>query len=471
MSDVRKSTRREAVLDARLFDELAEFLAVPSISADPSHAGDVRVAGTWVCSYVRRAGGRADLIDWQGQPLAVGEIPASTAPAEAPTVLVYGHFDVQAPEPLEAWDSPPFEATVRDGWLYGRGAADDKGQLYLLLRAASELAGEQALPVNVRFCCDGEEETGGHSIVDFLRADTRLVDACVIFDTAMPARGMPAFVVATRGLAFFRMRVQTGEHDLHSGVYGGAALNALHVLTESLQAILPRNGRLAESLRTGVLPPSSVELADWEALPAGALALAEAGAQPADPMGGDEFYLRTGAEPSLDLHGLVGGSTAQKTIVPGAAEATFSVRLVPDQQVRVVAQELTRLVREAAPAEAQIELDLLAETPPATVPPDAPAIELGLAAFERALGIRPRLIRSGGSLPVVAALQERGVPTIVTGFDVPGGNIHAPNERLLVEYIPLGIAAARELFVALQELRNRGEPPDLLAGDHPMAAG
>jgi len=446
------SANSSTVLDPALREELGELLAIPSVSSEQSHASDVRAAGCWICSYLRRAGGTAELVDWEGQPLAIGEIPASTAPEEAPTVLVYGHFDVQSPEPLDEWDSPPFEAAVRDGWLYGRGTADDKGQLYLLLRAAAELAAERALPVNVRFCCDGEEETGGHSIVDFLGIDTRPADACVIFDTAMPAQGVPAFVVTTRGLAFFRFRVRAGDRDLHSGVYGGAALNALHVLTESLEAIVPHYGRLREPLRAGVVPPSAAEVADWEALPPAAAALDEAGARPADSAAAEEFYLRTWAEPSLDLHGVVAGSLAQKTIVPAVAEAVFSMRLVPDQQVQVVAQEVERLLREAAPSGARVELDLLAATPPATMAPDAPAIELGLAAFERALGVRPRLVRSGGSLPIVAALQQRGVPTIVTGFDVPGGNIHAPNERLLVEHIPLGIAAARELFVALRDL-------------------
>ena len=446
---------KTAAVEPAVLAELSEFLAIPSISADPARAGDVRAAGSWICSYIRRAGGAAELIDWHGQPLAIGEIPASVAAVEAPTVLVYGHFDVQAPEPLDAWESPPFEATVRDGWLYGRGTADDKGQLYLLLRAGAELAAERALPVNVRVCCDGEEETGGHSIVDFLRLDTRPVDACVIFDTAMPARGLPAFVVATRGLAFFRLRARTGERDLHSGVYGGAALNALHALIQSLGAILPHNGRLPEALRAGVAAPTAAELADWTALPAGDDALGEAGTVAADDAAGAELYLRTWAEPSLDLHGIAGGATAQKTIVPAAAEAAFSIRIVPDQQVRVVAEAVERLLRAEAPTGARLELELVAATPPAVVRADSRAIQFGLDAFQRALGVRPRLVRSGGSLPVVSALQQRGVPAIVTGFDVPNGNIHAPNERLLLEHVPLGIAAARELFVALRALPTR----------------
>src|SRR3989442_7531714 len=161
------------------FDELAEFLRIPSISADPGHAGDVRRAGEWVCDFVRGAGGEAELIDWEGQPLAIGEVRASNGAEGAPTVLCYGHFDVQPPDPLELWESPPFEPEIRDGYLYGRGTVDDKGQLYLLLAAARELAAAGELPVNVRFCSDGEEETGGHSIVNFLATDEGGGDAAI----------------------------------------------------------------------------------------------------------------------------------------------------------------------------------------------------------------------------------------------------------------------------------------------------
>lgn len=440
------------MVDPALLAELGEFLAIPSISADPAHAGDVRAAGGWICTYIRHAGGTCELIDWQGQPIVIGEIPASGDPKRAPTVLVYGHFDVQAPDPLDQWESPPFEPVIRDGWLYGRGTADDKGQLYLLLRAAAELAAARALPVNVRVCCDGEEETGGHSIVDFLSFDKQPIDACVIFDTAMPARGLPAFVIATRGLIFFRLRLRTGTHDLHSGVYGGAALNAIHALIQTLAANVPRDGRLLQMLRTPGAAPTTVELADWLALPAGHDALREAGAMPADETAADDFYRRTWAEPSLELHGISGGSTAQKTIIPAVAEAAFSIRTVADQPIRAVAAAVKDSLRQSAPDGAEVELELVAATPPALVPADAPAIRLGLDGFERALKIRPRLVRSGGSLPIVSALQQRGVATVVSGFDLPEGNVHAPNERLLLEYMPLGIAAARELFLAFKDL-------------------
>ncbi len=192
------------------FDELAEFLRIESVSADPGRSSEVKQAGEWVCALLREAGGECELVDWHGQPLAIGELRASTDPASAPTVLCYGHFDVQPPDPLELWDSPPFEPDIRDEHLYARGVADDKGQLYLLLSAARELARAGKLPVNVRFACDGEEETGGHSIVEFLAGDERRADAAIIFDSGMIGRGRPAFNVATRGLVYFHLTMRTG---------------------------------------------------------------------------------------------------------------------------------------------------------------------------------------------------------------------------------------------------------------------
>ena len=232
-------------LDPAWLAELSEWLRIPSVSADPAHAGDVRRAGEWVCEFVRGAGGEAELVETETHPLAVGEIRASAGAADAPTVLLYGHFDVQPPAPLDLWESDPFEPEVRDGYLYCRGAVDDKGNAYLLLKAVQLLAEEGALPVNVRVAFDGEEEIGGHSIVDFLAADERGADACLIFDSGMPREDVPAFDLAVRGLAYFHVRLRTGERDLHSGVFGGAALNAVHALTQTLEAVMARAGRAA----------------------------------------------------------------------------------------------------------------------------------------------------------------------------------------------------------------------------------
>ncbi len=441
-------------LDPAWLAEVSEWLRIPSVSADPAHQADVRAAGEWLCAFVRGAGGTCELVDHGKRPLAVGELRASTDVAAAPTVLVYGHFDVQPPAPLELWESPPFEPTIRDEWLYARGVADDKGQLYLLLKAATLLAAEGALPVNVRIACDGEEEVGGHSIVDWIGEDQRGADAAVIFDAHMPRRGQPAFYIATRGVCYFHVRVKTGERDLHSGSFGGAALSATHALLRTLSGVLAGpDGRLPEPLRKGIAPPTDQELADWSSQQAGAEVLADQGARPMDPAAAQEFYLRTWGEPSVDVNGVEGGSPQlQKTVIPISAEANLSMRLAAGQTVEEIVPEVERLLRESAPAGAEVEVDLWSAAPPGLIPPDSATIRLGQDAFERALGVRPLLLRSGGTLPIVPALAHKGVPTIVTGFDLPEGNLHSPNERLLVEHVPLGVAAAQELFRSLARL-------------------
>jgi acetylornithine deacetylase/succinyl-diaminopimelate desuccinylase-like protein len=441
-------------LDPAWLEELSSWLRIPSVSADPAHQGDVREAAEWLRSFVRAAGGECELVDVGERPLVLGELRASTDPDGAATVLVYGHFEVQPPAPLDRWESPPFEPTIRDEWLYARGVADDKGQLYLLVKAAALLAADGRLPVNVRIACDGEEEVGGHSIVDWIAQDERGADVAVIFDAHMPRRGQPAFYIATRGVCYFHVRIRTGERDLHSGSFGGAALSGTHALIRTLSAVLAgADGRLPEVLRRGTVPPTEQELADWTSQQPGAEVLSDQGARPMDAGAADEFYVRTWAEPSVDVNGVEGGSPQlQKTVIPVGAEANLSIRLAAGQKVEEIVPEVERLLREAAPDGADVEIDLWSSGPPGLVAPDSAAIRLGQDAFERALGARPLLLRSGGTLPIVPALGDRGIPTIITGFDLPEGNLHSPNERLLVEHIPLGVAAAQELFTALAAL-------------------
>ncbi len=435
------------------FDELAEFLRIPSISADESHAGDVQRAANWVSDFIREAGGECEVIDWHGQPLAIGELRASSDAESAPTVICYGHFDVQPPDPLELWESDPFEPEIRGDYLYGRGTVDDKGQLYMLLAAARELAHAGELPVNVRFCCDGEEETGGHSIVEFLEADERGADAAIIFDSGMIRRDVPAFNVATRGMAYFHVTVRTGERDLHSGVFGGAALNAAHALIRTLDGLIAHDGTLADPLRVGRAAPTDEELAGWLELPPGSDELAEQGARPKDAAAAADFYLRTFAEPAIDVNGIATGSPLlQKTVLPVEAVANVSIRLAPGQKVEEVAPVVERLLRESAPAGADVDVELWSSSPPGLVPPDSKVIQLGLDAFERALGRRPALVRTGGTLPIVPALADQGISTVITGFGLPDSQIHSPNERLVAEYIPAGIRAAHELLLAFAQL-------------------
>jgi acetylornithine deacetylase/succinyl-diaminopimelate desuccinylase-like protein len=441
-------------VEALWLDDLGEFLRIPSVSADPARAEDVERAAEWVRDFVRRAGGEAELVTEGGRPLAVGELRASHDAGAAPTVLVYGHFDVQPAAPLDEWESDPFELSIRDGWVYARGIADDKGQLYLLLRAAADLAAERALPVNVRVACDGEEEVAGQSIVDYLEEDDRGADACVVFDASMVRRGVPAFHVGTRGTIGLVVDVRTGARDLHSGIYGGVAMNAIHALVQALAPLFPREGRLPEPLRAGLLAPSEEELAEWRALPPASEELETVGAIPLDERAAEEFYVRTWAEPSLDLNGILGGKPEfRNTTIPAHARARLTIRIVPGQDPVAVRDAAVSLLRESLPPGAELEVETDSTTRAGLVPADAPAIQLGLDAFESALGVRPLLVRSGGSIPVVPALVDRGIPTIMTGFSLPESNIHSPNERLLAEYVPLGIGAARELYVSLAGLR------------------
>ena len=428
-------------------EELSELLRIPSISADPERKDDVRRAAEWVADAVRRAGGEAELVETDTFPLVVGEVKASGG-ADAPTVLCYGHFDVQPAGAADEWETDPFEPEVRDGWLYARGTADDKGQLWALLKATEELAAAGELPVNVRFVCDGEEETGGHQVVDFIERDERGADAAVIFDSAMLGPGRPVMHTGTRGLAYLHVRVRTGERDLHSGVFGGAALSSTDALMQALSGVLAgADGLPPEPLRAGSVAPSGDELAAWKELDPGAQVLEEGGARPSDDRAAEDFYLRTWAHPAVTVNGVIGGEPLlQKTVLPVSAEANVSIRLAPGQDPDEIYPVMERLIREAAPDGADVEVELWSSAPAGLVPPDATAIQLALDAFERVIGTRPLLIRVGGTLPIVPALADKGIPTVLTGFDLPEGNIHSPNERLRVDHIPLAVESGKELF-------------------------
>ena len=372
--------------------ELAEFIAIPSVSADPAHREDVKRAGEWVCDFIRRIGGTAELTPFGEKELALGEIRASHDADSAPTVLCYGHFDVQPPAPLDLWESDPYELTIRDEWAYARGITDDKGQVWILLKAAQRLVEANALPVNLRFACDGEEEIGGHTIVDYLAVDDRGADAAIIFDGGMLGMDVPVVDLATRGLIAFDVTVGTGERDLHSGMYGGAALNAIHVLMRCFDAVLAGpDGRLPEPLRQGIVPPTAEELAQWATLNPGAAELSAQGAQPLDAKAAEEFYVRTWAEPSADVNGILGGKPGMRnTTLSVHASGEFTVRLAPGQDVATIGAAAEQLVRAAAPAGAEIDIRWEGAAP-GLVNPDAPAIRLG-----------PRRVRAGDRNPAAA---------------------------------------------------------------------
>jgi acetylornithine deacetylase/succinyl-diaminopimelate desuccinylase-like protein len=434
-------------LPAGWLDELGDFLSIRSISADPARAGDVTRAAAWVADRVRALGGAAEILE-DGR-LVVGEI---AGPPGAPTVLVYGHYDVQPPDPLELWESDPFVAEIRGEWLYARGVADDKGQLWMQLKAIEELVSEGTPPVSFRVVCDGEEETGGDAVGRFLASDDGPADACVAFDGWMKRRNAPELVVATRGLVALDVEVRTGERDLHSGHYGGVAMNAIHVLAETLAAVLPRDGRLPEELRAGVATPGEDEVAGWAELPPGADEIARVGAVPLDDRAAEEFYERVFVEPSVDVTGILGGKPGlRNTTLVSHASAGITIRVAPGQDPHVLAAGAERLLRGALPPGATLEVTGVDLTSPGVLPV-TDALRLAQGALEGVFGRRPVVVRAGGTLPVLAALAARGVPTVMTGLALPESHTHSPNERMLVETFPLGVAAARETYRALATL-------------------
>jgi acetylornithine deacetylase/succinyl-diaminopimelate desuccinylase-like protein len=437
-----------------LRDQLAELIAIPSVSADPDHAKDVEAAAEWVAERIRGAGGSADVVPWNGgRPLVIGELGASERPESAPTVLCYAHFDVQPPDPLDLWESPPYELSERDGWLYARGVADDKAHLFMLVEAARQLADAGELPVNLRFAFDSEEEVGGQSVGEWVTADERGADAAIVFDGDMFERDVPTFYTALRGLCYFHVNVRTGERDLHSGLFGGAALNAMHALMQTLSAVLPRDGRLPEPLRAGIVAPSAEEVESWSSLTSGSEVLASVGAPPADAKAAEEFYARTWAEPSVDVHGLAGGSPQLvKTVLPVEAWANVSIRIAPGQSVDEITAAFERLLREAAPEGAELEIELQSKGEPALISADERAVALAREAFESVLGNASMLVRVGGSIPVAERIVARGIPTIITGIATKDANAHSPNEKFPSAYLGLGVDAVRETYRRLGQL-------------------
>jgi acetylornithine deacetylase/succinyl-diaminopimelate desuccinylase-like protein len=435
-------------MPSRLLDDLVDWLRIPSISTGGGNPADLERAAAWVVARIEAAGGEGRVLTTAGNPLAVGELTA--ARPDAPTVLAYGHYDVQSVGDAAAWITPPFEPDVRDGRVFARGAADDKGNFLPLLHVACELAAAGELPVNVRILVEGEEETGGAAVAEWVRADERSADCAIVFDSGMVDERTPAITVGLRGMVQLTVTVRTAVRDLHSGVYGGSALNALHALHAMLGAILPgADGRLRDELRVGIIAPTNAELASWSRLPPGDELLAEAGARPLYPAAGEEYYVRNGADTSLDVNAIHAGEP--RTVIPAVAHATVSQRLAPAQDPHDALATLERLLREAAPPGADIELASHLAMP-SLFPPDTPAIALAAQALERACGVPAAFVRSGGSIPVVAEFAARGIPVVVSGFALEDDAFHAPNESYRLVALEQGQAAAHELYRALSAL-------------------
>jgi acetylornithine deacetylase/succinyl-diaminopimelate desuccinylase-like protein len=433
-----------------LVDDLFDWLRIPSISTGGGDPADLERAAEWAAQKVRDAGGEADLVRiGDGNPLVIGELRA--AREDAPTVIIYGHYDVQGAEPLDQWDSPPFEPEVRDGRVFARGAADDKGNFLPLLHAACALAEAGELPVHVRVAIEGEEEAGGESIAAWLAADERGADAAIVYDSGMVGPDLPAITVGLRGVVLLTFDVRAAARDLHSGMYGGTALNSLHAAHQALAAVLPGpDGRVREELRVGIAPIADAERESWKALPTGDQALADAGARPAYPGAGAEHLERNGSDTAVDVNQIVAGDA--RTVIPAVTRVTVSIRLAPGQDPDAMGAELERLLREGLPAGAELDVVASHSAQPALFPVDTPAIRLAAQALERACGVAPAFVRSGGSIPIVADFGAKGIPTIVTGFVLPDDPFHAPNESFSLRGLALGEQSARELLLGLAAL-------------------
>ncbi|MGE0029052.1 MAG: M20/M25/M40 family metallo-hydrolase [Thermoleophilia bacterium] len=438
------------------YERLEALLRVPSISAMPEHAPDMATAAEMVADEIRRAGGEVEVRATPRHPLVLGEVPASPGFPDAPRVLLYGHYDVQPPGDPGLWTSPAFEPQIRDGNLYARGASDDKGNLFMLVAAVQRLAAAGELPVRAAFVIEGEEESGGTSALEHFAGDPGPAIGAVIFDSHMIGPGQPTICTGVRGMVFRRIHVRTGSIDGHSGLYGGAAMNAAHALMAILGAVTPREGRLPDALYAGVAPAGAEEVTAWELLPSGAESLAAAGLRPADAGAAEGFYMRTLASPSLDVHGVaVGEPYAVKTIVPTEASAMLSLRLAPGQDADALAGTLDGLLRAAAPPGAELTIEDKGVAWPAALDAADPVLAAAADGIERATGWTPVPVRIGGTLPVVAVLVGRGIPTVLTGFGMPTDRIHAPDEHLRHEHLELGTRAAMEILRALGGI---GEP-------------
>lgn len=435
-----------------LLDDLLDWLRIPSVSTGGGDPADLERAARWAADRVVAAGGEAELVRYgDGNPLVVGELRA--ARDDAPTVLIYGHYDVQGAGDLALWASPPFAPEIRDGRVFARGAADDKGNFLPLLHAACAMARAGELPVHVRVLVEGEEEAGGASVSRWLAEDARGADAAIVYDSGMVSAELPAITIGLRGVVLMTFEVRAAERDLHSGMFGGSALNALHAVHAALAEVVPSGPdyRVRDELRVGITPVSDAERASWERLPAGAEGLAAAGARPAYARAGEEFVERNGAETAVDVNEIVAGDA--RTVIPAVARATVSIRLAPGQDADAMAAELERLLRSGLPEGAELTVVSSHLARPALFPPSEPAIRIAGEALERACGVAPAFTRSGGSIPIVADLAAKGIPTIVTGFVLPDDPFHAPNESFSLRGLELGERSARELLTGLAALR------------------
>jgi acetylornithine deacetylase/succinyl-diaminopimelate desuccinylase-like protein len=420
----------------RLLEELKEFLRIPSISTLPEHAGDVQRAAEFVADRMKLAGlENIEIIPTAKHPLVYADW--LHAPGK-PTVLCYGHYDVQPPDPLDEWISPPFEPTLRDGNIYARGAADDKGQMYMHIKAVEALrAVNGTLPVNLKFLIEGEEEVGGESVAKYVAEHPKKLaaDVALVSDTELFAEGLPTLCIGLRGLIYTEIEARGPARDLHSGMYGGAAPNAVFGLVELLAKLKDADGRIQiPGMYDDVAPPDPAEKASWASLPFDEhdFLKKEVGSRCLTGEPGYSVLERIWARPTLEVHGIAGGFTGAgaKTVIPARAVAKVSMRMVPNQDPQKVVESYKRFVQENTPAGIETQVRILSAGPAISVNPHHPAIQLAAKAFKDVLGKDTVFIRSGGSIPIVGDFAKHlGIPTILMGFGLPDDGLHSPNEK------------------------------------------
>ncbi len=434
--------------------DLINFLKIPSVSSQKSHDADTRTAAQWLADRLTAAGlDHVRLIETPGHPLVYGDW--LKAGANAPTVLIYGHYDVQPPEPLELWNSPPFSPVVKEDFLYARGASDDKGQLYTHVKAVEAiLATRKALPVNVKFLVEGEEEVGGKSISAFIpeNRDLLAADIALISDTGMVAPDQPAIVYGLRGLAYMFLDITGPGRDLHSGSFGGGIDNPINALCHIGARLKDPSGRvLIPGFYDRVRPLSKAEREILSGFPMDENAwLTESGAPSVWGEAGFSLVERLGARPTLDFNGIVGGYTGAgcKTVLPSSVHAKVSMRLVPDQEPEEIARLFQDYIEKIAPPTVRVKATLAHGAAASITDLSIPAIKAAEKALETSFGNRPVLMREGGSIPVVGLFQTHlGLETILMGFGLAGDKIHAPNERFYLPNYHRGIEASISFLV------------------------
>jgi len=431
----------------RLLEELKAFIRIPSISTLPEHKEDVARAAHFVADSLRRAGlEHIEVIPTGKHPLVYGDWLHAEG---KPTVLCYGHYDVQPPDPVELWKTPPFEPDVRDGNLYARGACDDKGQMYMHIKAVEALRDVYGgkLPVNVKFLIEGEEEVGGESISKYLpeHTDKLKADVALVSDTEMFADGIPTLCIGLRGLMYLEIEATGPMRDLHSGMYGGAAPNAVYGLIELLAKAKDVDGRIRiPGIYDDVVAPDKAETESWKTLPFSEeeFLKEEVGSTALTGEPDQSVLARVWARPTFEVHGIAGGFTGAgaKTVIPAKATAKVSLRLVPKQDPQKVFAAVKQWVQANTPKGIQTEIRLFGAGPAISVNPNHPAIEVAAKAFSEMLGKPTVFVRSGGSIPIVGEFATHlGIPTVLMGFGLPDDGLHSPNEKYRISNYYEGI--------------------------------